>query len=345
MDKMEQEGEQDESWPMNLMAHSAMKCTRNVAWKDSVLRWRIPRNHLLYVLSLKKELDELRYHPAPYCVFRVTEPKPRDIKAPLFRDRVVQTAALDGGLQDDLSKGFIYDNTACQKDKGMHLGIERLKCHMQRVWRRFGFSAWAAKLDLHDYYGSIVHDGLIEDTRKVVRNKDYIREAETVIRSFGPRGLGLGSPMSQQMALFRLSDFDHYVKEVLHCKYYERYNDDIVVIEPTKERLQEVVAKMKEKLAELGLQLNPKSCIFPLSQGIVFLKWRFTLTDTGRVVMRKRRKSVSRFVRYMRHQQSRMKAGELAEQDIRNSFESWKSHMEMGDSHKVINKVRRLLNV
>lgn len=345
MDKMEQEGEQDESWPTSLMAHSAMKCTRNVAWKDSVLRWRIPRNHLLYVLSLKKELDELRYHPAPYCVFRVTEPKPRDIKAPLFRDRVVQTAALDGGLQDDLSKGFIYDNTACQKDKGMHLGIERLKCHMQRVWRRFGFSAWAAKLDLHDYYGSIVHDGLIEDTRKVVRNKDYMREAETVIRSFGPRGLGLGSPMSQQMALFRLSDFDHYVKEVLHCKYYERYNDDIVVIEPTKERLQEVVAKMKEKLSELGLQLNPKSCIFPLSQGIVFLKWRFTLTDTGRVVMRKRRKSVSRFVRYMRHQQNRMKAGELAEQDIRNSFESWKSHMEMGDSYKVINKVRRLLNV
>ena len=342
---MEQEREQNESWPISLMARSAMKCTRNVAWKDSVLRWRIPRNHLLYVLALKKELDELRYHPAPFCIFRVTEPKPRDIKAPLFRDRVVQTAALDGGLQDNLSKGFIYDNAACQKDKGMHLAIKRLICQMQRVWRKYGMDAWCGKYDIHDYYGSIVHDGLIEDAREVVRNADYMREAETVIRSFGPVGLGLGSPMSQQLALFRLSSFDHYVKEVLKCKYYERYNDDMVVFEPTKERMQEVTSGMKEKLAKNGLQFNPKSCIFPLSQGVVFLKWRFTLTDTGRVVMRKRRKSVSRFVRYMRHQKRRQEAGELTELDIRNSYESWKSHMEMGDSYHVINKVRRLLNV
>ena len=94
-----------------------------------------------------------------------------------------------------------------------------------------------------------------------------------------------------------------------------------------------------------SMELNPKTCIFPISQGIVFLKWRFKITETGRIVMRKRRKSVSRYCRHLRNQKRRIATEELTEDDIHNSFTSWKSHMEMGNSHKVINKVRRLLNV
>lgn len=330
---------------MSLITDAAMKCTRNVSWKDSVLRWRIPRNHLLFCYRMKTELDKRTYKPAPFFAFMVTEPKPREIKAPAFRDRTVQTAALDGGLRDDISKGFIYDNVACQKDKGMSLGLGRVKCMMQRFFRRFGLNGWGAKVDVHDYYASIEHKGLKEDARAVVRNKDYMRETEVVIDSFGDKGLGLGSPMSQQLALFRLSKLDHRVKEYWRCRFYVRYNDDSVFLHPDKDKLQEIVADYGNELGKLGLELNPKTCIFPISQGIVFLKWRFKITETGRIVMRKRRKSVSRYCRHLRNQKRRIATEELTEDDIHNSFTSWKSHMEMGNSHKVINKVRRLLNV
>jgi hypothetical protein len=321
-----------------------MKCTRNVSWKDSVLRWRIPRNHFLFVLALKKELDRGRYKPAPFCIFRVTEPKPREIKAPLFRDRAVQTAALDGGMRDDLSRGFIHDNSACQKGKGMDFAIRRLKCMMQRFRRRNGEDGWVASLDIHNYYGSIGHAGLKADIRPVVRNSDYLREAETVIDSFGPVGLGLGSPLSQNLALFRLSGLNHFIKEELRCKYYLRYNDNMVIIQKQEEKLQAAVSRIREELFKIGLELNPKSCVHPLSQGIVFLKWRFALTETGGILMRKRRKSVSRFIRHLRHQKRRVAAGELSKDDVRNSFMSWKSHMEKGKSYHIINRTRRLLN-
>jgi hypothetical protein len=332
------------SWPMGLVTDAAMKCTRNVSWKDSVLRWKIPRNHLLFCYRIKAELEKGTYKPAPFVRFMVTEPKPREIKAPAFRDRTVQTAALDGGLRDNLSRGFIHDNVACQKDKGMSLGLDRLKCMLQRFFRLFGLRGWGAKVDVHDYYASIEHEGLKHDVRQVADNQDYMRETEVVIDSFGDIGLGLGSPMSQQLALFRLSALDHRIKEYWRCRFYVRYNDDSVILHPDKETLKEIVADYARELAKLGLELNPKSCIFPLSQGVVFLKWRFKLTDTGRIVMRKRRKSVSRYTRHLRDMKRQRDEGELTDEDIRNSFTSWESHMAMGNSARIINKTRRLLN-
>jgi hypothetical protein len=150
--------------------------------------------------------------------------------------------------------------------------------------------------------------------------------------------------MSQQLALFRLSALDHRIKEYWRCRFYVRYNDDSVILHPDKETLKEIVADYARELAKLGLELNPKSCIFPLSQGVVFLKWRFKLTDTGRIVMRKRRKSVSRYTRHLRDMKRQRDEGELTDEDIRNSFTSWESHMAMGNSARIINKTRRLLN-
>ena len=40
-------------------------------------------------------------------------------------------------------------------------------------------------------------------------------------------GLSIGCLTNQLMAIFYLNDIDHYIKEILKCKYYNRKMDDL----------------------------------------------------------------------------------------------------------------------
>ena len=51
-----------------------------------------------------------------------------------------------------------------------------------------------------------------------------------IIDSFGEVGLGLGSQVSQLLALFYLNELDHIIKEKFHIKAYIRYMDDFIII-------------------------------------------------------------------------------------------------------------------
>lgn len=47
-------------------------------------------------------------------------------------------------------------------------------------------------------------------------------------------GLPLGYQTSQLLALMYLDEFDHWVKETLHARYYGRYMDDFYIIHEDK---------------------------------------------------------------------------------------------------------------
>lgn len=53
---------------------------------------------------------------------------------------------------------------------------------------------------------------------------------------------------SQVLAIFYLNDLDHYIKEILKIKYYVRYQDDFLLLHPSKEYLKECLDKIKEFL-------------------------------------------------------------------------------------------------
>lgn len=47
------------------------------------------------------------------------------------------------------------------------------------------------------------------------------------------------------MAIFYLNDIDHYIKEILKCKYYIRYMDDIYILSDDKYYLNKVYCDIK----------------------------------------------------------------------------------------------------
>ncbi len=86
------------------------------------------------------------------------------------------------------------------------------------------------------------------------------------------KGLPIGNYLSQFLANFYLTYFDHFLKEKLGIKYYFRYCDDMVILAKTKEELKEIKEKIIKYLKEeLDLELSNWQ-IFPVwSRGIDFV--------------------------------------------------------------------------
>ena len=156
-----------------------------------------------------------------------------------------------------------------------------------------------------------------------------------VIDSFdGDVGIGLGSQISQLVELCVLDDLDHFIKERLRIKHYLRYMDDFVLIHHDKAVLQEC---LKEIVAFLtgttGLELNKKTSLYPLRQGVKMLNWRFVIKkDTGRIVRYMSSKKIGKQRRKMRKLMEREQAGTLAEGTTENSLLAWRANAKRGDT-------------
>lgn len=92
-------------------------------------------------------------------------------------------------------------------------------------------------------------------------------------------GLSIGCLTNQLLACFFLNDIDHYIKEVLRCKYYIRYMDDIYLLSNDKEYLVYCFDKIKYELNKIELNINNKSGIYRLKDGVVFLGYTYNLTN------------------------------------------------------------------
>ena len=145
------------------------------------------------------------------------------------------------------------------------------------------------KADVHHFFASIDHDILKAKLVKKIADPQVYELMCTYIDSTD--GLPLGYQTSQLLALMYLDDFDHWVKEKLHARYYGRYMDDFYIISDSKEYLQDCWAKIEAYIHDLKLELNEKTAIFPLKNGINFLGFHTYLDSKGGVIMKLRRDS------------------------------------------------------
>ena len=143
---------------------SMMKCKAGVIWKDSVATFFL--NGVREIRKLSEELKNGTYKERPHRFFTVTSPKERRIMSISFRDRIYQRSLNDIVIYPEMVKHFIYDNGACQKGKGTKFARERMKCHLQRYWRKHGLDGWILKMDVKGYYPNMRHDVAKETFRR-----------------------------------------------------------------------------------------------------------------------------------------------------------------------------------
>ena len=155
-----------------------------------------------------------------------------------------------------------------------------------------------------------------------------------VIDSFGgEKGIGLGSQISQLVELAVLDDLDHFIKERLRIRHYVRYMDDLILIHESKEKLTECREAIGAQLAAIGLELNEKTTMYPLKQGVKFLQWRFILTESGKIVQKMSSAKMGRQRRRLKKLLRRELNGEIPEGTAKNSLQAWKANAARGDTY------------
>ena len=319
------------------------KSRRNVMWKDSVLGYSL--DGLKNTLKLREELMSGTYRISPYQRFRIHEPKEREIVATRIRDRQFQRSLCDNALYGDMTRGFIHDNCACQRGKGVDFALDRMEAHLRRYYREHGSQGWVLRCDIRHYFPETLHDVAKEALRKRVRDPMVLQAAEDIVDSFGgKRGIGLGSQVSQLVELAVLDDVDHYIKERLRIRRYLRYMDDFVLISSDRAELERAKEEITARVNALGLQMNKKTQIAPLRHGIRFLKWRFILTDTGKVIRKMSRQSIVKEQRKLKKLAGKIRRGEIPEEYLWTSFQSWRANAQRGDTHFAVRKMEKLYN-
>jgi hypothetical protein len=317
-------------------------CRRGVAWKSSVQRYisQAPLN----VLHTYKQLQTGQFRSPGFYEFDLYERgKKRHIRSTIIGERVVQRCLCDYALVPLLCRTFIYDNGASMKHKGYDFAIRRITHHLHRHYRKHGNNGYILLFDFSKFFDNVSHTVVKQALRKELTDEKLIELSEHFVNAFGDVGLGLGSQISQVLALASANRLDHYVKEVLRIKNYGRYMDDGYLIHPSKEYLQFCVNEIQAICRILGITLNRKKTqIVKLSHGFSWLKVRFFLTSTGKVVKRIYKRSITRMRIKLKKLYVLYNKGRLAFSDVYATWQSWHSYAQKFNAYHTIQNMANL---
>ena len=307
-------------------------CRKGVSWKGSVQRY-IEEAPLRIYRSLKK-LQSGEYGPRGYWNFDIIERgKKRHIQSVHIDDRVIQRCLCDYSLVPMLGRSFIYDNGACMKDKGQLFASKRLIRHLRRYYRRYGTNGYILLFDFSKFFERIRHSLAKKILRDHYRDPRLLRLVNMLIDRFpGKQGLGLGSQISQILALSVPNGLDHFIKDVLKIEAYGRYNDDGYLIHPSKAYLGDILCRIRSICKQLGIKLNSrKTQIVKLSHGFTYLKARYYLLPTGRILKKLPKGSVAKERRKLKKLRAKLLEGLLSNNDFYQSRQSWNAYAKSFD--------------
>ena len=316
------------------------------------------------LLILSKSLLQGKYQPDPLDAFLIYEPKKRLIQAPTFRDKVVQHALTDFAVYLELRRSLTLNTYAAQYGKGTHFGLSMLEQHMRTHFlRRKGADEAARKaaglphrpMEEWDYAGGAVIKG---DIRHFFQSIDHDRLKAALAARFqderllglmwkyidAVEGLALGHQTSHIYAVFFVHSIMHYVAERLHLPLAGMYMDDWYVICPDMGTARSALALIRAQFTKLGLELNQKTNIFPLQNGIDFCGFHVYLTHTGKVIKKLRYSPIKRMKRRIRNWEKEYAAGEISREKTEESFRSWEAHAKHGDTGTLRHNMRARLD-
>ncbi|MDO5396375.1 MAG: RNA-directed DNA polymerase [bacterium] len=264
-----------------------------------------------------------------------------------YRDRVVQRCLCDKVLEPYLDARLDYDNAACRKGKGTHFALDRLKYFMKQGYNKWGNGYYILKCDIRKYFYNINHNILKKNLYQYIEDKNIIWLLDIIIDSTdGDVGLPIGNMTSQWFAVFYLDKLDKYIREKLKIKLYSRYMDDFILIHNDKEYLKQCLKKIRLFLQEmLGLELNEKTQIFPVKNGVDYLGFHSYLTETGRVIRKIRKKSKAAMKRKIKKFNIGYSAQEISYERISQSISSWVGHAKHGNTYYLRKNIMKRLKL
>lgn len=321
--KLAQCDDYDEVFTFEHLFNAYKKCCKGVGWKASTQRYKARA-----MINLSETLSQLKsgtFKSRGFYEFDIVERgKPRHIQSVHIVERVVQRCLCDYSLTPIFRPPLIHDNGACLEGKGVQFSEKRVKTHLRRYYQKHGAEGYCLTFDFSKYFDNIDHNILKSIIRKLYSDKRIIDLLCMLIDDFGgDKGLGLGSQISQICAVIYPTALDRYVKQELRIEFYGRYMDDGYLIHHDKQYLRICLNAIKKLCAELGIKLNTKKTqIVKLSNGFNFLKKRYRLTKTGKVLRLPSKKNITKRRRLLKKFHQRVSSGLMSFDNVLRYYNS-----------------------
>lgn len=289
-----------------------LKARKGKRYRKDVILFSLRYENILN--EMYNNLFNLSYKFGPYNLFYIYEPKERKILSSSFRDRIVHQWYVISFIEPYFIPSFINTTYACIKGRGMHKAMYDLKKCIKKCEKKYT-SPYIVKGDIRKFFENIDRNILLNILKKKIHDKDVIKISEEIINSSSrhdiegkkDKGIPIGNYTSQMFANIYLNELDKYTKHILKCKYYFRYMDDFVLICEDKVKAKENLLLIRKFLnEELLLELNDKTNIFKLKQGVNFCGYKI---NSNRVRIRNRGKeNLKRKLKYIDYMIKREKA-------------------------------------
>ncbi|MBI3096383.1 MAG: RNA-directed DNA polymerase [Rhodocyclales bacterium] len=245
------------------------------------------------------ELQAVRYRPGRSICFVITRPKPREVWAAEFRDRIVHHL-LYNRIAPSFYCSFVTDSCACIPGRGTLYAAQRLEAKIRSLTQNWTRPAHYLKLDLANFFVSIDKRILREQIAARVTESWWLTLAETIL-FHDPRqnfdyhgqpaliervpphkrltsqpshlGLPIGNLSSQFFANIYLDALDQHVKHQVRARHYVRYVDDFILLHESPQWLNAAHDDIEAFLpTRLNARLNPsKTILQPIDRGVDFV--------------------------------------------------------------------------
>lgn len=215
-------------------------------------------NKELYIPIVKSWI--INYTPCEHKTKQINDgisAKIRTIVVPTVKEHIIQHVVMNV-LKPILYKSMYEHSYSSIPGRGCHKAKNVLK-----KWINKGGSniKYCLKIDIKQFFPSVDTTILLHKLNKIIVDSKFRIILLQIISQF--KGLPLGFYTSQWFSNFYLTDFDHYVKEILRVKYYIRYADDIVIFHSNKKMLHNIFYSIKSYLYnELRLTVKENWQIF-----------------------------------------------------------------------------------
>ena len=278
-------------------------CRRNKRNSDKQIEFE--RDLGVNLMDLYRRLKNGSWIPGKSITFIVTRPKPREVFAACFEDRVVHHL-LVRQIEHLFEQVFIEDNYNCRKGKGVLFGVKRLSQKIKDMSDNYAKKLYIAKFDLSGFFMSINKKILCQNLLDFLKEKYQYKNLEFILwitklivmhcpeenceykgdpklkslispeKSLfgtGPNlGLPIGNLTSQIFANFYLHEFD-IISSTKFNGGYGRYVDDFYVLSESKNKIKRFKKFAKNYLwDEYRVKLHDKKYyIQEVKKGVKFI--------------------------------------------------------------------------
>ena len=265
----------------------------------------------------------------------------RNIQSTHISEKGIQNCFVNNCFIPLIEPHLIYDNGASLKGKGTSFSIDRFVEHLRYHIRKHGVKGGIYFFDFSNFFANINNDILFNKADPLIMEEAAKKIYSVFTCAFGS-GLGLGSPISQISALFYPSVADHWLKDGIGIKGYGRHMDDGYIICDDIQKLKKIAERFEKKCEELGIVMNRKKCrIIRLKANFVFLKTRFFITPSGKIIKRMSREKCRMERKRLRKFCAFYRLGVMKEKEIYLNFHSWVMSQPIHYTfHALLNMIR-----